>query len=118
MEFGIWGELLLLALLIVLNAFFAATETALVSARRSRLRQLAAEGLVPQSAVDEHPLMPAADVMRDAQHRRRPRLGRQPGRAGAAGRDRRREDVPDQQDGESHARHRRGLLHALRVPSG
>jgi len=60
--FGMVGELLLLALLIVLNAFFAATETALVSARRSRLRQLATEGvrwadLVEKLAEDSRPLL-------------------------------------------------------------
>jgi len=41
---GILTDLLLIAALIVLNAFFAAAEIALVSARRVRLRQLADEG--------------------------------------------------------------------------
>lgn len=39
------GELLLLILLIAFNAFLAATETALASARRPRLRQLRNEGV-------------------------------------------------------------------------
>jgi putative hemolysin len=59
---GSLGELFLLALLIVLNAFFAATETALVSARRSRLRQLRNEGvrwaaLAERLAEDSRPLL-------------------------------------------------------------
>ncbi|MFZ5919370.1 MAG: hemolysin family protein [Chloroflexota bacterium] len=45
MEPGSWGNLLLLALFILLNAFFAATETALSHLSRSRLRQLAGEGI-------------------------------------------------------------------------
>ncbi len=62
MDPGSLGELFLLALLIVLNAFFAATETALVSARRSRLRQLRNEGvrwaaLAERLAEDSRPLL-------------------------------------------------------------
>jgi putative hemolysin len=41
---GILTDLLLIVALILLNAFFAAAEIALVSARRVRLRQLAEEG--------------------------------------------------------------------------
>ncbi len=56
------GELLLLALLILLNAFFAATEMALVSVQRSRLRQLRKEGrrwaaLAEKLAEDSRPLL-------------------------------------------------------------
>lgn len=62
MDPGSLGEMVLLALLIVLNAFFATTETALVSARRSRLRQLRNEGvrwaaLAERLAEDSRPLL-------------------------------------------------------------
>ena len=62
MEPDILGELLLLALLIIVDAFFAATETALVSSRRSRLRQLRNggvrwAGLVEKLAEDSRPLL-------------------------------------------------------------
>lgn len=62
MQFNSLGELLLLVLLITLNAFFVVTETALVGARRSRLRQLRNEGarwvgLVEALAEDSHTLL-------------------------------------------------------------
>ncbi len=44
MPSGLLVDLLLIAALILVNAFFAAAEIALVSARRPRLRQLAEEG--------------------------------------------------------------------------
>ena len=44
MPSGLLFDLLLIAALILVNAFFAAAEIALVSARRPRLRQLAEEG--------------------------------------------------------------------------
>jgi putative hemolysin len=55
-------EMFLVAFLIVLNAFFAATETALTHASRPRLRQLRSEGvrwagLVEKIAEDSLPLM-------------------------------------------------------------
>ncbi len=41
---GLWLEALLIGILILLNGFFAGSEMALVSARRSRIQQLAEEG--------------------------------------------------------------------------
>jgi len=40
----LWLEILLVGVLILLNGFFAAAEIALISARRSRIQQLAGEG--------------------------------------------------------------------------
>src|SRR5512137_2079687 len=40
----LWIEILLVGILILLNGVFAAAEVALISARRSRIQQLAAEG--------------------------------------------------------------------------
>ncbi len=62
MEPASLGEFLVLALLIVFNAFLAASETALSSARRQRLRQLQSEGvrwtaLVEKLAEDSRPLL-------------------------------------------------------------
>jgi putative hemolysin len=39
---GLWLEASLVGALILLNGFFAASEIAMISARRSRLQQLAA----------------------------------------------------------------------------
>lgn len=41
---GLWLEIIFIAVLIMLNGFFAASEIALISARRSRVQQLAADG--------------------------------------------------------------------------
>jgi len=41
---SLWQEAILIGILILLNGFFAGTEIALISARRSRIQQLAAEG--------------------------------------------------------------------------
>ena len=41
---GLWLEASLVGALILLNGFFAASEIAMISARRSRLQQLAATG--------------------------------------------------------------------------
>ena len=41
---NLWQEVLFILVLILLNGFFASAEIALVSARRSRIQQLAAEG--------------------------------------------------------------------------
>ncbi|HOK54828.1 MAG TPA: DUF21 domain-containing protein, partial [Armatimonadota bacterium] len=41
---GIGSRLLLILVLILLNAFFAASEIALVTVRRTRIRQLVEEG--------------------------------------------------------------------------
>src|SRR5580704_14312856 len=46
-------RLLLLALIILLNGFFAAAEVALISVRRSRLKELASEGRAPARAALE-----------------------------------------------------------------
>jgi putative hemolysin len=40
----LWLEIIFIAVLIVLNGFFAASEIALISARRSRVQQLASDG--------------------------------------------------------------------------
>lgn len=48
-----WLRFILLAAIIGLNAFFAAAEVALVSVRRSRLRELASRGSVPARAAIE-----------------------------------------------------------------
>jgi putative hemolysin len=48
-----WLRFILLAGIIALNGFFAAAEVALVSVRRSRLRELANEGSVPARAALE-----------------------------------------------------------------
>lgn len=40
----IWGQLLLQVVLILLNAFFAATEIALLSVNSNRIKKLAEEG--------------------------------------------------------------------------
>ncbi|MBI4759313.1 MAG: HlyC/CorC family transporter [Chloroflexi bacterium] len=44
MESDSWGELLLVGMLILLNAFFAASEIAVISVRKTRLKQLVEEG--------------------------------------------------------------------------
>ena len=41
---GLWLEIIFIAVLIVLNGFFSASEIALISARRSRVQQLASDG--------------------------------------------------------------------------
>lgn len=41
---GLWLEIIFIAVLIMLNGFFAASEIALISARRSRVQQLASDG--------------------------------------------------------------------------
>jgi len=41
---GLWLEVIFIAVLILLNGFFAASEIALISARRSRVQQLASDG--------------------------------------------------------------------------
>jgi putative hemolysin len=46
------GELLLIVLLILINAFFAASEIAVVSVRKARLRQLADEGVKEAAMVE------------------------------------------------------------------
>src|SRR5580693_10624049 len=46
-------RLLLLALIILLNGFFAAAEVALISVRRSRLKELASQGRAPARAALE-----------------------------------------------------------------
>jgi putative hemolysin len=43
-------RLILLILIVLLNAFFAGAEVALVSVRRSRLNELAKQGSVPAKA--------------------------------------------------------------------
>ena len=64
-------RLILLAAIVALNGFFAAAEVALVSVRRSRLKELAEQGNASARAV----LRPPAS--RRALHRRRlPRTGR------------------------------------------
>src|SRR5580704_10746107 len=44
---------LLLAMIVALNAFFASAEVALISVRRSRLKELAGQGRVPARAALE-----------------------------------------------------------------
>jgi len=41
---GLWLEIIFIAVLIMLNGFFSAAEIALISARRSRVQQLASDG--------------------------------------------------------------------------
>ena len=41
---GLWLEIIFIAVLIMLNGFFSASEIALISARRSRVQQLASDG--------------------------------------------------------------------------
>ena len=40
----LWGQLILLAVLILINAYFAAAEMAIVSVNKNRIRTLAQEG--------------------------------------------------------------------------
>lgn len=53
-----WNELLLIAFFILINGFFAATEIAVVSIRKSRIKQLVDEGVKNADTLDalkEHP---------------------------------------------------------------
>ncbi|MBN2654407.1 MAG: HlyC/CorC family transporter [Nitrospirae bacterium] len=53
-----WNELLLIALFILINGFFAATEIAVVSIRKSRIKQLVDDGIKNAKTLDalkEHP---------------------------------------------------------------
>lgn len=49
----LWGQIILLVVLIAVNAYFAAAEIAMVSANRNRIKTLAAEGNKKAKALDE-----------------------------------------------------------------
>ena len=50
---NIWGQLILLAVLILINAYFAAAEMAIVSVNKNRIRTLAQEGNKKAKALNE-----------------------------------------------------------------
>ena len=49
----LWGQIILLVVLIAVNAYFAAAEIAMVSANRNRIKTLAGEGNKKAKALDE-----------------------------------------------------------------
>ena len=50
---NLWGQLILLAVLILINAYFAAAEMAIVSVNKNRIRTLAQEGNKKAKALNE-----------------------------------------------------------------